>query len=129
MSEDGLLGDPTSKVSLVDVNKDGVYELLLGGRGGSKIITSVLQILLDKIDYQMSLDEAMKAGRFHHQWLPDSIYYEVNKFSPSIISDLKNRGFNLKEVDKIGDIQAIWRLNSKWNGCSDSNGNGIAVGY
>jgi gamma-glutamyltranspeptidase/glutathione hydrolase len=111
------------------VEKDGGVVGILGTPGGSQIITSVLQILLDKIDYEMSLDDAMNAGRFHHQWLPDSIYYERSKFSESTLSDLTTRGFNIKGVNEIGDIQAIWKYNSKWNGCSDHNGNGVAVGY
>ena len=111
------------------VEKDGGVVGILGTPGGSQIITSVLQILLDKIDYEMSLDNAMNAGRFHHQWLPDSIYYERSKFSKSTLSELTARGFNLKGVNEIGDIQAIWKYNSKWSGCSDYNGNGIAVGY
>jgi gamma-glutamyltranspeptidase/glutathione hydrolase len=118
-----------SSMSPTIVEKNGEVVGILGTPGGSKIITSVLQMLLDKIDYKMSLDEAMEAGRFHHQWLPDSIYYEKNKFDQSVLSELTERGFNLKEVDKIGDIQAIWKYNSKWNAYSDQNGNGIAVGY
>lgn len=111
------------------VEKDGEVVGILGTPGGSKIITSVLQILLDKIDFQMPLDEAMQAGRFHHQWLPDSIYYESNKFSQTVLSDLTERGFKLKQVDQIGDIQAIWKYNLKWDAYSDQNGNGIAIGY
>ena len=111
------------------VEKDDKVVGVLGTPGGSKIITSVLQILLDKIDFQMPLNECMEAGRFHQQWLPDTIYYENNKFSESVLSDLSRRGFKLKGIHQIGDIQAIWRYNLKWDAYSDQNGNGIAVGY
>jgi gamma-glutamyltranspeptidase/glutathione hydrolase len=111
------------------VEKDGQVVGMLGSPGGSKIITSVLQILLNKIDYQMSLSDAMTAGRFHQQWLPDSIYYEENKIPLTIAEDLSKRGFKMSAIDKIGDIQAIWRVNDKWEACSDLNGNGEPVGY
>lgn len=111
------------------VEKDGRVSGMLGTPGGSKIITSVLQVLLNKIDYQMSLSDAMTAGRFHQQWLPDSIYYQENKIPPTVIEDLSKRGFNMRPIDEIGDVQAIWRLNDKWEACSDLNGNGTPVGY
>jgi len=111
------------------VEKNGEVIGMLGSPGGSKIITSVLQILLNKIDYQMSLSDAMTAGRFHQQWLPDSIYYEENKIPQTIVEDLSKRGFKMSAIDEIGDIQVIWRLNDKWEACSDLNGNGTPVGY
>lgn len=111
------------------VEKDGEVIGMLGSPGGSKIITSVLQILLDKIDYQIPLSEAMTAGRFHQQWLPDEIYYEENKIPQTIVEDLSKRGFKMSAIDKIGDIQAIWRSDDKWEACSDLNGNGTPVGY
>lgn len=112
------------------VVREGQLSGILGSPGGSKIITSVLQILLNKIDYRMSLEEAMSMGRFHHQWLPDMIYYEENRIPETVIADLNTRGFRTRTIDKIGDIQAIWRANaSGWEACSDQNGNGAPVGY
>jgi gamma-glutamyltranspeptidase/glutathione hydrolase len=111
------------------IEKNGALEGLLGTPGGSTIITSVLQIIINKIDYKMTLQDAMAAGRFHHQWLPDTIYYEKNKFSASVLNELQQRGFRFKPVSSIGDIQAIWRRSNQWEVCSDKDGTGIPKGY
>jgi gamma-glutamyltranspeptidase/glutathione hydrolase len=111
------------------VEKDGVLVGILGTPGGATIITSVLQVVLNKIDYRMTLDEALSAGRFHHQWLPDSIYYEKGKILPETLKELKNRGFKFKPTGRIGDIHAIWRSGSGWEVCSDPRGTGFPVGY
>ncbi|RMF59044.1 MAG: gamma-glutamyltransferase [Calditrichaeota bacterium] len=111
------------------VEKEGKLVGILGTPGGSTIITSVLQILLNKIDYQMSLEEALNSGRFHHQWLPDSIVYEKDKVPNSSLQELRNRGFGLKPVGSIGDIQAIWRSPRGWEVGCDPRGTGIPYGF
>ena len=111
------------------VEKDGEVVGVLGTPGGSTIITSVLQVLLNKIDYHMSLSDALAAGRFHHQWLPDSIVYEQEHFPSGVIRELQERGFAVKPVRRIGDVQAIWRLGTQWEICSDPRSNGYPMGY
>lgn len=111
------------------VEEQGKLSGILGTRGGSRIITAVLQIILNKIDYQMSLDEALAAGRIHQQWLPDSIYYESGKIPEKVIGELNKRGFKTVETNSIGDIQAIWRYGEKWEACSDRDGAGVPAGY
>jgi gamma-glutamyltranspeptidase/glutathione hydrolase len=111
------------------VGKEGELVGILGTPGGPTIITSVLQVVLNKIDYRMTLDEAMSAGRFHHQWLPDSIYCEEGKISPETLEELEKRGFKFKQTGRLGDVQAIWKSGSGWEVCSDSRGTGFPVGY
>ncbi len=111
------------------VLKDNRLEGIVGTPGGSTIITTVLQMLLNKIDYSMSLDNAINSGRFHQQWLPDTIYYEKGKFSPSVLSELKKRGFGIRARTGIGDVQAIWRNGSEWDIASDPRSTGIPKGF
>lgn len=111
------------------VEKDGRVAGILGSPGGSTIITAVLQVVLNKIDYRMTLAEALSAGRFHQQWLPDSIKYESGKFSPEILEELQSRGFDFIETQRLGDVQAIWRSGNQWEICCDPRGTGVPVGY
>lgn len=111
------------------VEKDGELAGILGTPGGSTIITSVLQVALNKIDYKMTLDAAMAAGRFHQQWLPDSVYYEEGKFSAQDLKELQGRGFKLKAVKRLADVHAIWKVGNRWEICCDPRGTGFPVGY
>jgi gamma-glutamyltranspeptidase / glutathione hydrolase len=83
--------------------------IILGARGGPKIITSVFQTILNVIDYGMNISEAVAAPRFYHYWLPDTLEYERNAFTHAVISDLQSRGYILKEVKtpSLGRLQAI----------------------
>ncbi|MFN2128776.1 MAG: gamma-glutamyltransferase, partial [Anaerolineales bacterium] len=101
----------------------------LGSPGGPKIITVVLQMLLNLIDQEMTLDLAINAGRFHHQWIPDSIYYETGKFSDAVLKKLEQWGYGLVKRDRIGDVQAIWRGDDVWQLSSDPRGTGYPRGY
>lgn len=111
------------------VEKEGQLAGLLGSPGGSTIITTVLQVALNKIDYHMTLAEAMGEGRFHQQWLPDSIKYEATKFSAEVLQELQSRGFNFTETRRLGDVHAIWRSGKQWEICCDPRGSGVPVGY
>jgi gamma-glutamyltranspeptidase / glutathione hydrolase len=102
----------------------------LGSPGGPKIITTVLQMLLNLIDQKMTLDDAIQAGRFHHQWLPDSIYIESEKFKETVLLKLEQWGYGLVKRDRIGDVQAIWHSdNIVWQLSSDPRGNGYPRGF
>lgn len=89
------------------IEKNGNLFLVLGTPGGSTIITSVLQVFLNTGIFYMPLDEAITAGRFHHQWLPDEILYEKNSFPKTLQSALKKKGHVLREVNRIGLVKAI----------------------
>lgn len=68
------------------VEKDGKLLMLLVSPGGSTIITSVLQTILNVTEFKMNIQEAVNAPRFHHQWLPDEVSFEPGKFNPEIIT-------------------------------------------
>lgn len=93
---------------------DGKLWLILGTPGGPTIFTSVFQVIVNRIDYGMTLPDAVNAPRFHHQWPPsddgDSIRVDqsdANKFDASTLRDLESLGYKVKQSDGIGDVQAI----------------------
>ncbi len=101
----------------------------LGSPGGATIITTVLQVLLNKIDYQQSLYQAVAAPRFHQQWLPDSIIIEADGFADHTIQQLTRWGFRTVVRQSIGDVQAIWRSPRGWEIVSDPRGSGFPIGF
>ncbi|MGD9403493.1 MAG: gamma-glutamyltransferase, partial [bacterium] len=92
------------------VLEEGDAMLVLGSPGGSTIITSVLQVILNVLVYEMPLKEAVAAPRFHHQWLPDETRVESAGFSPDILEDLKERGHHIHLVEALGDVHAVQLL-------------------
>lgn len=91
------------------VEKDNQLYMVVGTPGGSTIITSVFQTILNVYEHGMDMQAAVDAPRFHHQWLPDLVVLEPNKFEDSIINDLKDKGHNLeaKYSRIIGKVDAI----------------------
>lgn len=118
-----------SSMSPTIVEKDAQLVGALGSPGGATIITTLLQVLLNKIDFQMSLDQAVNSGRFHHQWLPDTIFYERNNFPDSVLSALTSRGFHISPRSSMGVVQAIWKSGRQWEITSDPRGKGQPLGY
>jgi gamma-glutamyltranspeptidase/glutathione hydrolase len=114
------------------VEKNGNLFMVVGTPGGSTIITSVLQTILNVYEFKMSMQEAVNAPRFHHQWLPDEINFEPNSFSPPLLEKLKKKGYKANETDKeiIGQVDAILVLpNGKLEGGADKRGDNKAVGF
>jgi len=102
------------------VEKDGALFLVVGTPGGSTIITSVLQIFLNVTEFGMTLEEAVNASRFHHQWLPDDVKFEKDGLDSPTLSNLEVMGYVLTEVNRIGIVKAIQVLpNGKLNGVGD----------
>ena len=91
------------------VEKDGQLIMILGSPGGPTIITSVFQTILNVYDYKMSIQKAVDAPRFHHQWLPDQVILEPKKFNDQIIKKLQKKGYNIKEKEAriMGRVDAI----------------------
>jgi gamma-glutamyltranspeptidase/glutathione hydrolase len=89
------------------VAKDGQIFMVTGSPGGRTIINTVLQTILDVVDYGMNAQEAVDAGRIHHQWLPDQITYEHLGFSPDTLHILEWMGHHLSERDSQGAAQVI----------------------
>ena len=94
---------PLSSMSPVIVFRDGKPYLITGSPGGSTIITSVLQEILNILDFQMSLEESSKKSRIHFQHLPDALFHE--HFDESLIESLKKEKKLIKR--KLGEIHSI----------------------
>ncbi|TXB64911.1 gamma-glutamyltransferase [Phaeodactylibacter luteus] len=89
------------------VEKDGELFLVLGAPGGSTIITAVFQVFLNVAEFGMPLPEAINAGRFHHQWLPDQILLEKGGLPDSVQQALKAMGHEIREIDRMAVIKAV----------------------
>ena len=112
------------------VEKEGRLLLVLGSPGGSTIPTTVFQVIVNLLDFGMSIGQAVDAGRFHHQWLPDYISYERNGIDSLTIKKLREMGHILKERPAIGSINAIMMLEgTKKAGSADKRGNNSSCGY
>jgi gamma-glutamyltranspeptidase/glutathione hydrolase len=89
------------------LTKDGKLFMVTGSPGGRTIINTVLETIVDAVDYGMNAQDAVDAARFHHQWLPDVINYEKYGFSPDTIKELEKRGHTLREGGGQGVAQVI----------------------
>ncbi|MBB6461167.1 gamma-glutamyltransferase [Flammeovirga kamogawensis] len=113
------------------VEKDNDLYMVLGTPGGSTIITSVAQTLLNVTEFNMSMQEAVDAKKFHSQWLPDEIYLEEKAFPPSIISGLEKMGHKIAFVPILGKMDCILKnKDGTYEGASDrTRSDGTALGY
>ncbi len=121
---------PLSSMAPTIVLRDGQLYMLLGGPGGSRIPTAVLQVFLGVVDFGMNPQEAVDAPRFHHQWLPDAITVERG-FSPDALALLRARGHEVR--NEAGPVAAVVELIVKdggWLlGAADARRSGRASGY
>jgi gamma-glutamyltranspeptidase/glutathione hydrolase len=113
------------------VAKDGRTLLVLGSPGGSRIITTVLQVVLNVLEFGMDVQEAVDAPRFHHQWQPDVIRVERQGFPADVVTALGAMGHTIQVQEDMGDVHAIMidpttglRL-----GASDPRMDGRTIGY
>ncbi len=111
------------------ITKNDKVFLVLGTPGGSTIITSVFQVFLNVAEFGMSLEEAVNAKRFHHQWLPDEIMHEAGAFEEATIKELKAMGHQFNEKKYIGLVKAIQVLaDGKMIGVGDARSEDHAAG-
>jgi gamma-glutamyltranspeptidase/glutathione hydrolase len=112
------------------VEKNGKLFMVLGSPGGSTIPTTVFQVIVNVIDFGLNMQQAVDAGRFHHQWLPDWISYEKNAIDSLTSVKLREMGHQLKERETLGRVNAIMILTGgKKSGGADKRGNNCSGGY
>jgi gamma-glutamyltranspeptidase / glutathione hydrolase len=114
------------------VEKDGKLLMVVGTPGGSTIITSVLQTILNVVEFEMTMQEAVNAPRFHHQWLPDFINFEPEGFDKLTLETLKSKNYIINEgyTPILGKVDAILVLpNGKLEGGADRRGDDVAIGF
>jgi gamma-glutamyltranspeptidase / glutathione hydrolase len=113
------------------VVRDGRTWLVTGSPGGGRIITTVLQTILNAVDHGMDVQEAVDAPRFHHQWQPDTIGIERRGFPADVVNALEAMGHRVDVLDDMGDVHAIMIEPSTGLrlGASDPRQDGVTLGY
>lgn len=120
-----------SSMSPTIIEKNGQLKMVVGSPGGSTIITSVMQNILNVLEYDMSMQESVSKSRYHHQWLPDNIKFETS-FDTVVFSSLKKLGYEIDHTNSpiIGKVDAILVLpNGQLEGGADPRGDDTAVGF
>ena len=112
---------------VLDLGKE-LY-LVVGTPGGPRIITMVYHVLSNVIDHRMTLPDAVVAPRMHHQGLPDTLRVEADGFLPASLDSLRARGHGVAARGHWGDVEAIIRTPTGWQGVSDPRGGGGGAGY
>lgn len=112
------------------IEKDGKLFATLGTPGGSTIITSVFQVFLNLVEFNMDMQKAVEFPRFHHQWLPDKTIYEEGRFSNQNVDDLKTLGYELVPIKSIGLFEGIKVLSNGFlETGADNRGDDTAEGF
>lgn len=112
------------------VEKDGKLKMVVGTPGGSTIITSVYQVVMNVLDHEMNMTDAVSSGRVHHQWKPNFIFPERDALDPAIKKALEKMGHQIKERGSIGRVDAILvGPDGKLEGAGDPRGDDWAAGF
>lgn len=121
---------PLSSMTPTIILKDGKPFLVLGAPGGPTIISAVLQVVLNMVDFGMNVQDAVDFPRIHHQWKPDKLFFERG-ISPDTIAILKRMGYTVDESHPVvlARVEAIAIQNGWLQGAHDPRGPGKAAGY
>ncbi|WP_137404194.1 gamma-glutamyltransferase [Echinicola rosea] len=112
------------------VEKDGKLKMVVGTPGGSTIITSVYQVVLNVLDHEMNMTDAVSAGRVHHQWKPNFIFPERDALDPTTKKALEKMGHQIKDRGSIGRVDAILvGADGQLEGAGDPRGDDWAAGF
>lgn len=111
------------------IEKDGHLFMVVGTPGGATIITSVFQAIINVIDFNMSMQAAVNAKRFHSQWLPDVIFSEMGAFSPFLQLSLQSKGYMLAPRGLMGKVDAILVSPEGYQAGTDHRSDDAAAGW
>jgi gamma-glutamyltranspeptidase/glutathione hydrolase len=103
--------------------------LVLGARGGPRIITGTSQVIINVVDHRMTLADAMSAPRLHHQALPDTLRHEQHGLTPAVIDSLFQKAWAVGPTGGVGLVNAIMRIPNGYHGVADPRSSGMAAGY
>ncbi len=121
---------PLSSMAPTIVSRDGKLMLVLGSPNGSRIISVVLQTIINVVDYGMRIDQAVAASRIHEQYLPDFLYTEPDALPTATELDLQKMGYTLRQIPPFGAAEAIEAVGDQWVGANDPRSPmGSALGY
>jgi len=111
------------------VEKDGKLFMVVGTPGGSTIITSVFQTIIDVIEFDQNMQQAVTSKRFHSQWLPDEVAAEKGALDSLTIIKLQNKGYKITSRGGIGRVDAILKTKQGYEGGADPRGDDTKLGY
>jgi gamma-glutamyltranspeptidase / glutathione hydrolase len=120
---------PLSSMTPTILTRDGRVVMVIGTPGGSRIPTTVFQVLLDVFDFHLPLDKALAQARFHHQLLPENTIYSepYAPFDPALSAALIARGYRLEAQDFNGDVEAIQIQGGLPVAAADPRARGVAM--
>ena len=111
------------------IEKNGRLFMVVGTPGRSTIITSVFQTILNVIEFDQDMQQAVASKRFHHQWLPDNVTVEKGAFSEATQSKLTQKGYKLNNINGIGRVDAILKTSGGYQGGADPRADDTKAGW
>lgn len=106
------------------LDRSGELLLVVGAAGGPRIITATSQVILNVIDHRMSLSDAMRAPRLHHQALPDTLVVETNGLTQAAADSLRAIGHGIRFIGGIANVNAVMRVKGGWEGVTEPRSGG-----
>ena len=119
----------SSMAPTIVLDPDGRFLLAVGAAGGSRIITTVTQVVLNVLEHRMALADAMAAPRMHHQAWPDELWYETRGLPAPVVDSLAARGHKMVARDSLANAMGIMRVTGGLQGVPEPRREGAAVGH